>query len=278
MDVAARQLWRQRCAFRLLALRFNSCRLKLFELHLDSNQIAIDGLVEQVHLLTVELFAAPAELLALEDRDLVGELVDTGLPVVEFPVSLTRFPLLLLDLDNQLSGKGAQLFRVEGVEVGGVHAGQSARTLQTGEARLFTSPPDSDDSDHAILADALPRQAQHQTGQLFVRQGTLLGFAADGRPSKLPLIQASRGQPDADPVVNQNLHAVGAPIGEQIRMVWVRGAEHLDHTRQGRVETSTHVQWVDRQPDLVDTDHRSHSRSQAAHWVASDTGQLTVID
>lgn len=70
--------------------------------------------------------------------------------------------------------------------------------------------------------------------------------------------------------------AVGAM--SQLGMVWVRGAEHLDHARQGRVETGAHVQWIDRQPDLVDTDHRSHSRSQAAHWVASDTGQLTVID
>jgi len=81
LDYSARQLRRQRCAFRLLALSFNSFRLELFELHLNGNQVAIDGLVEQVHLLTVELFAAPAELLALEDRDLVGELIDTGLPV-----------------------------------------------------------------------------------------------------------------------------------------------------------------------------------------------------
>jgi len=47
-------------------------------------------------------------------------------------------------------------------------------------------PPDSDDTDHAVLADALPRQAQHQAGQLFVRQGTLIGFAADVRPGELP--------------------------------------------------------------------------------------------
>lgn len=111
-----------------------------------------------------------------------------------------------------------------------------------------------------------------------VRASRHLGFAAKVRPGELPLVQASRGQPDADPVVNQDLHAVGAPIGEQIGMVWVSGAEHLDHTCQGRIGTGAHVQWIDCQPDLVDTDHRSHSRSQAAHWVASDTGQLTVID
>nr|WP_260435503.1 hypothetical protein [Burkholderia cenocepacia] len=102
--------------------------------------------------------------------------------------------------------------------------------------------------------------------------------AAEVRPGELPLVQASGGQPDVDPVVNQDLHAVGAPISEQIGMVWVSGAEHLDHTGQGRIETGAHVHWIDRQPDLVDADHRSRSRSQAAHWVASDTGQLTVID
>ncbi len=80
MDVGAWQLRRQRCPFRLLALPFSSRRLELLELHLDGNQVAIDRLVEQVHLLAVELFAAPAELLAREDRDLVGELIDTGLP------------------------------------------------------------------------------------------------------------------------------------------------------------------------------------------------------
>lgn len=134
MNVGARQLWRQRCAFRLLALPLE-CGLELFELHLDGRQVAIDGLVEQVHLLAVELFAAPAELLTLEDRDLVGKLVDAGLLVAELPISFAGFPLLLadrlvlrLDLGNQLRGQCAQLFRGECVEVGGVHAGQSART------------------------------------------------------------------------------------------------------------------------------------------------------
>lgn len=54
--------------------------------------------------------------------------------------------------------------------------------------------------DHAVGADALPRQPQHQAGQPFVRQGTLLGFAVDARPIELPLIQTSRSQPVAVPV------------------------------------------------------------------------------
>jgi hypothetical protein len=58
----------------------------------------------------------------------------------------------------------------------------------------------------------------------------------------------------------------------------MRSAEHLDHPRQSRVETGTHVQRVDCQPYFINADHASHSRSQAAHCAASDVGQLTVID
>ena len=71
------------------------------------------------------------------------------------------------------------------------------------EAELFTPPSYSDDTDHATLANALPRQAQHQAGQLFVRQFMLLRFAAGVRPGKLPLIQTSCCQPNADPVVDR---------------------------------------------------------------------------
>jgi hypothetical protein len=39
----------------------------LLEFHLDGGQITIDRLVEQAHLLAVELFATPPELLAPED-------------------------------------------------------------------------------------------------------------------------------------------------------------------------------------------------------------------
>jgi hypothetical protein len=51
-------------------------------------------------------------------------------------------------------------------------------------------------------------------------------------------------------------------------MVWMSSTEHLDHTRQSRVEAGTHVQWINCQPDLIDSDHRNHSRSQAAQPAA----------
>jgi hypothetical protein len=61
-------------------------------------------------------------------------------------------------------------------------------------------------------------------------------------------------------------------------MVRVRSTKDLDDTRQRRIEAGAHVQRIDRQPHLIDADHTSHSRSQAAHCAASDVGQLTVID
>lgn len=82
------------------------------------------------HLLTADLFAAPAKLLMLEDGDLVAQLLDTGLPITQFAcvrVGPTRLllnlPVPLLYLDNQLRCEDAQMFRAEGVKVGRqVHA------------------------------------------------------------------------------------------------------------------------------------------------------------
>jgi len=152
-------------------------RPKLLELQLDGGQIRVDRFVQQVHLLTAELFAAPAKLLTPEDRDLVGQLVDTGLSVmqlafvlIDLPRLLRNLPVSLLDLGNQLRCEGAQLFGAEGVEVSGqVHANQSARTPDTVEAELFTSLWASNDADHTVWPDALPRQTHHQTPELFLR-------------------------------------------------------------------------------------------------------------
>ena len=52
--------------------------------------------------------------------------------------------------------------------------------------------------------------------------------------------------------------------------------EDLDDTGQRRVGASSHVHGFGGQPDRVDTDHLSQSRSQAAHSPAPCSGQLTV--
>jgi len=59
-------------------------------------------------------------------------------------------------------------------------------------------------------------------------------------------------------------------------MVRLRRTEDRHHPGQRRVGARAHVQRLAGQPDRIDSDHRSHSRSQAAHSLAADTGQLTL--
>ncbi|MGF6293136.1 hypothetical protein QFZ98_004997 [Paraburkholderia youngii] len=55
--------------------------LKLLELSFNGGEIRVSRLIQQIHLIAAELLAAPAELMASENRDLVSQLVDAGLPV-----------------------------------------------------------------------------------------------------------------------------------------------------------------------------------------------------
>ncbi|KGS74134.1 hypothetical protein X942_5546 [Burkholderia pseudomallei MSHR5596] len=141
MDVGARELRRQWGAFRLLTrLAGPLLRLQRFELGLNRRQICVDRFVEQAHLLFAELLAVLAELLPLDDRQLVRELVDPRLPIPQLPLLLTDFALLLPDLDDQRRGQRAELFGTEGVEVGWqIHGSQSARRQPDTEAKPFTS-------------------------------------------------------------------------------------------------------------------------------------------
>ena len=54
-----------------------------------------------------------------------------------------------------------------------------------------------------------------------------------------------------------------------------RFTEHAHHARQRRLRSGAHVQRLDGQPHRVDADHRSSSRSQAAHSAAATNGQST---
>lgn len=56
-------------------------------------------------------------------------------------------------------------------------------------------------------------------------------------------------------------------------VVGVRRAKDLHHPRQHRVHPRSHVQWHRRHPDGIHPDHRSTSRSSAAHSLA---GQLRL--
>ena len=60
-------------------------------------------------------------------------------------------------------------------------------------------------------------------------------------------------------------------------MVRASGPEDLHHTDQQPVGAGAHVHRVDGQPDRVDADHRSISRSQTAQAPACDAGQRMTI-
>jgi len=76
--------------------------------------------------------------------------------------------------------------------------------------------------------------------------------------------------------MHQRLQARGALVGEQVGMVRPGLPEHRHYARQRGLGASAHVQRLTRQPDRLDPDHRSSSRSHSAQSDAADVGQLTV--
>ena len=97
--------------------------LECLQLQTDGLEVGLDGLLEQVALLAVELFAAGRELPAFEDRHLVRELVDLELLA---GVVLTA----VSDLGDQPGGELTQFICVHpGQLIGRVH-GQDAATCQ----------------------------------------------------------------------------------------------------------------------------------------------------
>ena len=118
------------------------------------------------------------------------------------------------------------------------------------------------DGDDASFAQALPRQAEHERVEL--RAGQRQRRASVARPDELAGVQAPRGQPHADAVMHEHLHAVGAAVGEQVRVVRSRGAEDTDHARQRGFGAGAHVQRRDGQPYGFNLDHERGSPQQLA--------------
>src|SRR3954468_23134777 len=58
-------------------------------------------------------------------------------------------------------------------------------------------------------------------------------------------------------------------------MMYPSFAEDSHHPRQHRFSPSTHVQWLDRQPHGVNTNHRSNPRNHELQAAAAASGQLT---
>jgi hypothetical protein len=91
------------------------------------------------------------------------------------------------------------------------------------------------------------------------------------------LVQPSGSKPDADAVMHQYLHAVGASVGKEVSGMRMRCAKDLDYSGQGGVGAGAHVQGNRCQPYGVNPDHANHSRSHCAQEAPPCNGQLTTM-
>ena len=69
-------------------------------------------------------------------------------------------------------------------------------------------------------------------------------------------MQSACAQPQAEAVVHEHLHAIGASVGKEIGMVRLGGAEDLDDARKGGVGARAHVDRFGGQQDYFDVNHR----------------------
>ena len=93
----------------------------------------------------------------------------------------------------------------------------------------------SHDADDATLSNTAPGQTQHQRVELWATQRELR-LTIRVWPDKVALVQPPGGQPEADAIVHQHLHAVGASIGKEVGVVRVGCTKDLDDACQARVK------------------------------------------
>jgi hypothetical protein len=134
---------------------------------------------------------------------------------------------------------------------------------------------ESNHGDDSALTNAGPRQSQHQGVELRSAQAALV-CGTSSRPNEVALMQSSGGQPDANSVMHQYFHAVGASVGKEIGGVGVSCAKDLDNSGQGGVGSCPHIHWHGCKPHRINSDHANHSRSQAAQALLSCSGHFTT--
>ena len=84
---------------------------------------------------------------------------------------------------------------------------------------------ESDFSDVAMMSDSIPGQAEHEGIQL---TGTEFQAGTNTAvPLKAATMQATRRQPQADAVMHEHLHAVGALVGKAVGMMRTGRTEDL---------------------------------------------------
>src|SRR5574343_554168 len=101
--------------------------------------------------------------------------------------------------------------------------------------RSIGASPDgapSNHADHPVIAQLLPRQAEHQ--------GIELGPGKHQRPrspgpTKAPLMEPPASEPDPLAVVDQHLHPRTAPVGKEVSMMGARFAKDAHHLGEERV-------------------------------------------
>ena len=135
---------------------------------------------------------------------------------------------------------------------------------------------ESNHGNDSALTNATPRQSQHQGVKLRSAQTEPVS-GTSRRPDEVALVQSSSGQPDADTVMHQHLHAVSASVGKEVGGVGVGGTEDLDDPGQSSVGACPHVHRHGCQPYGINPDHANHSRSHCAQAALSCAGQLTTI-
>jgi hypothetical protein len=92
-------------------------------------------------------------------------------------------------------------------------------------------------------------------------------------------VQAPDTKPDASAIPNNQLDPIALTIAEGVRRsVAGRTPQQLLNSKRQPVNPHSHINRLDRQPNLLWCDHRNSSRSHSAQDVDCDTGQLTEIN
>ena len=124
--------------------------------------------------------------------------------------------------------------------------------------------------DDSALTEAFPGEPENEGVELGA--GEADGIATFG-PDELTLIEPAGGEPDAEAIVDEEFDPAGAGVGEEIGSVRLGGTEDEDDLGEQAVNAGSHVSRGGSEPQGVDADHASHSRSQAPQSLATSTGQ-----
>ena len=71
--------------------------------------------------------------------------------------------------------------------------------------------------------------------------GLARGLVNPGKPA--PAVQATLGQPQAQAIVNNQLDAVAAFVGEGVGAVWAGTTKPVDDPGEQAIKTQAHVNW-----------------------------------